>query len=55
MMELLDQLEAEHPDEAALAPKELAEYSCIYIKYLQIFNKLEVRGAGAAVYVHTSC
>jgi len=41
MMELLDQLEAEHPDEAALAPKELAEYSCIYIKYLQIFNKLE--------------
>mmetsp|Transcript_27563 Transcript_27563/g.67781 ORF Transcript_27563/g.67781 Transcript_27563/m.67781 type:complete len:819 (-) Transcript_27563:1438-3894(-) len=41
MMELLDQLEAEHPDEAALAPMEISEYSCIYIKYVQIFRKLE--------------
>jgi len=41
MMELLDQLEAEHPDEAALAPMEISEYSCIYIKYVQIFRRLE--------------
>ena len=40
-MELLDQLEAEHPDEAALAPMEMSDYSCIYIKYVQIFRKLE--------------
>eukprot|EP00951_Prasinocladus_malaysianus_P050152 scaffold677468_cov61-Prasinocladus_malaysianus.AAC.1 len=25
-----------------LAPKDLAEWSCIYIKYLQIFKKLEM-------------
>ena len=34
-------MEAEHPDEAALAPMEISEYSCIYIKYVQIFRKLE--------------
>lgn len=41
MMELLDQLEAENPEDPALAPKELSEWACIYIKYLQIFRKLE--------------
>ncbi|WIA42292.1 hypothetical protein OEZ86_008306 [Tetradesmus obliquus] len=41
MMELLDQLEAENPEDPALAPKELSEWACIYIKYLQIFHKLE--------------
>lgn len=40
-MELLDQLEAENPEDPALAPKELSEWACIYIKYLQIFRKLE--------------
>eukprot|EP00210_Caulerpa_lentillifera_P005813 g5559.t1 len=40
-MELLDQLEAENPDDLILAPKDLTEWSCIYIKYLQIFRKLE--------------
>ncbi|KAF6264066.1 hypothetical protein COO60DRAFT_270081 [Scenedesmus sp. NREL 46B-D3] len=41
MMELLDQLEAENPEDPALAPKELSEWACIYIRYLQIFRKLE--------------
>ncbi|KAK3245248.1 hypothetical protein CYMTET_45172 [Cymbomonas tetramitiformis] len=41
MMELLDQLEAENPEDPTLAPRDLAEFSCIYIKYLQIFKKLE--------------
>eukprot|EP00879_Flechtneria_rotunda_P018094 GHRR01018972.1.p1 GENE.GHRR01018972.1~~GHRR01018972.1.p1 ORF type:complete len:205 (+),score=75.06 GHRR01018972.1:101-715(+) len=42
MMELLDQLEAENPEDPSLAPKELSEWACIYIKYLQIFRKLEL-------------
>lgn len=41
MMELLDQLEAENPEDPALAPKDLSEWACIYIKYLQIMRKLE--------------
>lgn len=41
MMELLDQLEAENPEDAALAPKELSEWACIYIRYIQILRKLE--------------
>eukprot|EP00878_Enallax_costatus_P017399 GHUV01018273.1.p1 GENE.GHUV01018273.1~~GHUV01018273.1.p1 ORF type:complete len:830 (+),score=314.81 GHUV01018273.1:156-2492(+) len=41
-MELLDQLEAENPEDPSLAPKELSEWACIYIKYLQIFRKLEM-------------
>ena len=40
-MELLDQLEAESPEDAALAPKELTDWACIYIRYLQILRKLE--------------
>ncbi|KAG2497810.1 hypothetical protein HYH03_004081 [Edaphochlamys debaryana] len=40
-MELLDQLEAENPEDPALAPKDLSEWACIYIKYLQIMRKLE--------------
>mmetsp|Transcript_33907 Transcript_33907/g.75181 ORF Transcript_33907/g.75181 Transcript_33907/m.75181 type:complete len:829 (-) Transcript_33907:621-3107(-) len=41
MMELLDQLEAENPEDPALAPKDLSEWACIYIKYIQILRKLE--------------
>ncbi|GFH32745.1 ATPase_AAA_core domain-containing protein, partial [Haematococcus lacustris] len=41
MMELLDQLEAENPEDTALAPKDLSEWACIYIKYIQILRKLE--------------
>jgi hypothetical protein len=41
MMELLDQLESENPEDPTLAPQDLAEYSCIYIKYVQIYRKLE--------------
>jgi len=41
-MELLDQLETENPPEdPSLAPTDFAEYACIYIKYIQIFKKLE--------------
>eukprot|EP00892_Ulva_mutabilis_P001805 jgi/Ulvmu1/11625/UM008_0029.1 len=42
IMDLLDQLEAETPEDQALAPREFSEWACIYIKYLQIFRKLEV-------------
>lgn len=42
MMELLDQLEAENPEDALLAPKDLSEWACIYIKYIQILRKLEL-------------
>ncbi|KAG1669632.1 hypothetical protein FOA52_010792 [Chlamydomonas sp. UWO 241] len=41
MMELLDQLEAENPEDSALAPKDLSEWACIYIRYIQILRKLE--------------
>jgi IQ and AAA domain-containing protein len=41
MMDLLDQLEAENPEDASLAPQEFPEWACIYIKYLQIFRRLE--------------
>eukprot|EP00201_Polytomella_parva_P022593 CAMPEP_0175045650 /NCGR_PEP_ID=MMETSP0052_2-20121109/4556_1 /TAXON_ID=51329 ORGANISM="Polytomella parva, Strain SAG 63-3" /NCGR_SAMPLE_ID=MMETSP0052_2 /ASSEMBLY_ACC=CAM_ASM_000194 /LENGTH=479 /DNA_ID=CAMNT_0016309235 /DNA_START=59 /DNA_END=1495 /DNA_ORIENTATION=- len=41
MMELLDQLEAENPEDISLAPKDLSEWACIYIKYIQILRKLE--------------
>lgn len=40
-MELLDQLEAENPEDPALIPKDFSEWACIYIRYLQIFRKLE--------------
>ncbi|KIY95572.1 hypothetical protein MNEG_12391 [Monoraphidium neglectum] len=40
IMELLDQLEAESPEDASLAPK--AQWAVIYIHYLQIFRRLEV-------------
>ena len=40
-MDLLDQLEAENPEDASLAPQEFPEWACIYIKYLQIFRRLE--------------
>lgn len=42
MMELLDQLEAENPEDLMLAPKDLSEWACIYIKYIQILRKLEL-------------
>lgn len=41
MMELLDQLEAENPEDPALAPKDLSEWACIYIRYIQVLRKLE--------------
>eukprot|EP00775_Hariotina_reticulata_P000779 gene779-1092_t len=41
MMQLLDQLEAENPEDPSLAPKELSDWAVIYIKYLQIFRRLE--------------
>lgn len=40
-MELLDQLEAENPEDPSLIPKDFSEWACIYIRYLQIFRKLE--------------
>lgn len=42
MMELLDQLEAENPTDVLLAPKDLSEWACIYIRYIQILRKLEL-------------
>lgn len=42
IMDLLDQLEAENPEDQALAPREFSEWACVYIRYLQIFRKLEV-------------
>ncbi|KAI8469151.1 MAG: hypothetical protein J3K34DRAFT_514240 [Monoraphidium minutum] len=41
IMELLDQLEAENPEDASLAPKDLPEWAVIYTRYLQIFRRLE--------------
>ena len=41
MMDLLDQLEAENPEDPALAPREFSEWACIYVRYLQVFRKLE--------------
>ena len=41
MMDLLDQLEAENPEDRTLAPQEFPEWACVYIKYLQIFRRLE--------------
>ena len=42
VMELLDHLEAETADdEAETDTKGMAEWACIYIKYLQNFKKLE--------------
>ena len=41
MMDLLDQLEAENPEDAALAPRDFSEWACVYIRYVQIFRKLE--------------
>ena len=41
MMDLLDQLEAENPEDSSLAPQDFPEWACIYIKYVQIFRKLE--------------
>ena len=40
-MDLLDQLEAENPEDPSLAPQDFTEWACVYIKYLQIFRKLE--------------
>lgn len=41
MAELLDLLETEHPEDPSHAHKDLGEWSCVYIKYLQIVGKLE--------------
>jgi hypothetical protein len=41
-MDLLDQLEAENPEDASMAPRDFTEWACVYIKYLQIFRKLEM-------------
>jgi hypothetical protein len=41
IMDLLDQLEAENPEDSALTPKEFSEWACIYVRYLQVFRKLE--------------
>jgi IQ and AAA domain-containing protein len=42
IMDLLDQLEAENPEDASMAPRDFAEWACVYIKYLQNFRKLEM-------------
>eukprot|EP00899_Mesostigma_viride_P008882 jgi/Mesvir1/17996/Mv09337-RA.2 len=41
MMDLVDLMETENPEDPALAPKDLAEFSCIYVKYLQLFRNVE--------------
>jgi len=41
VMELLDLLEAENPEDPALVPKDLSEWSCVYIGYVQTLRKLE--------------
>lgn len=40
-MDLLDQLEAENPEDPTLAPQEFSEWACIYVRYVQVFRKLE--------------
>ena len=41
VMDLLDLLEAENPEDSALVPKDLPEWSCVYIGYIQTLRKLE--------------
>ena len=41
VLELLEVLEAESPEDPDLAPKDLTDWSSIYIKYVQIFSKLQ--------------
>ncbi|DBA81732.1 hypothetical protein WJX77_003084 [Trebouxia sp. C0004] len=41
MLGLLDQMEAENPEDPALAPKTFGEWACAYVKYVQVFKKLE--------------
>jgi len=41
MMELLDQLEAENPEDVSCRAMDMSEWACIYIRYIQILRKLE--------------
>ena len=41
MAELLDQLETENPDDPGLAPKTLAEWATLYLRYVGIVRKLD--------------
>ncbi|KAA6424958.1 MAG: IQ and AAA domain-containing 1-like [Trebouxia sp. A1-2] len=41
MLGLLDQMEAENPEDPALAPKTFGEWACAYVKYVEVFKKLE--------------
>ena len=41
VLELLEVLETENPEDPDLAPKDLNDWSSIYIKYVQIFCKLQ--------------
>lgn len=41
VLEILEVLEAESPEDPDLAPKDLTDWSSIYIKYVQIFSKLQ--------------
>ncbi|KAJ7568629.1 hypothetical protein O6H91_01G041400 [Diphasiastrum complanatum] len=41
MQELAKLTDDEIPSDASLAPKTLAQYSCIYVRYLQVYKKLE--------------
>lgn len=41
VLELLEVLETENPEDPDLAPKDLTDWSSIYIKYVQIFSKLQ--------------
>ena len=38
VLELLEVLETENPEDPDLAPKDLNDWSSIYIKYVQIFS-----------------
>ncbi|XRA98823.1 dynein regulatory complex subunit 11 [Pycnococcus provasolii] len=42
MMELLDQLEFEAPEDPSMTPTEFSEWTCIYLRYLGIYKKLEL-------------
>lgn len=41
MMDLLDQLELETPEDQATAPKDVKEWTYVYIRYLGIYKRLE--------------
>merc|ERR1719284_1392372 len=40
-MDLLELLEAEVPDDPEMAPSTLEDWSAVYVRYLQIFRRLE--------------